>query len=330
MSLSPTRLPRLLICLLSLASLNHLPGLAARSAGASLAETQRRYQLDPSRPVADRVGETPESVMTLFDEPGQATPTPHALSAEERARFAAALDALPALLRGTLSQRLRRVSFLDGMPNTALTSTVNPGEAERLYDLTIRAGTLHEDAGAWLTWKERTLFDAKDSRLTVSVEAGPLDAIVFVLLHEATHMVDNAEGITPPWMPPGGRGAGPTPTVFTRAAWTDRTVIAPRYRAPLLDAVVFRANGRVLPIADAPALYEALGKTPFASVYASTSWYDDLAELVAVHHWTAVLRQPYRIVVRDGDRTVSSYEPMRSELVRGRLDQLQRFYADGR
>jgi redox-sensitive bicupin YhaK (pirin superfamily) len=36
-------------------------------------------------------------------------------------------------------------SFLDGMPNTAFTSTVNPDEPYKLSDVTIRAGILNQD-----------------------------------------------------------------------------------------------------------------------------------------------------------------------------------------
>ena len=44
--------------------------------------------------------------------------------------------------------------------------------------------------------------------------------------------------------------------------------------------IVWR-NGRAMPIIHAADLYDALGRTPFISVYASCSSHDDLAELVA-------------------------------------------------
>jgi hypothetical protein len=55
-------------------------------------------------------------------------PTAQALTEEERRELAAAFAALPSLHRPILRGRLRGVSFLDGMLNTALTSTVNPDE----------------------------------------------------------------------------------------------------------------------------------------------------------------------------------------------------------
>jgi hypothetical protein len=49
----------------------------------------------------------------------------------------------------------------------------------------------------WLTWKKRTCLEAAGSTLSVNVEAGKFDAIVYVLLHEATHVIDFCLGITP-------------------------------------------------------------------------------------------------------------------------------------
>ena len=82
------------------------------------------------------------------------------------------------------------------MPNTALTSTVNPDEPYRLFDLTIRAGVLGETVSEFLTQKERSCYDTAGSSLSVFIEAGTLDAIIHVLLHEATHIVDSSLGIT--------------------------------------------------------------------------------------------------------------------------------------
>ncbi len=67
-----------------------------------------------------------------------------------------------------------------------------------MYNITFRAGMLHETISEWATKKENKLFDrAENSVYTVSIEAGTLDAFIYVLLHEATHVVDAVLKITP-------------------------------------------------------------------------------------------------------------------------------------
>ena len=294
------------------------------------ADAIRRHGLDPASPLDSRVKRTPSTVLEMLKEAGVAAPTGHALTEAERRKLSAAFSALPPLHRRVLGERLRSVSFLDGMPNTALTSTVNPDEPYRLYDITIRASILHEDVSEWLTKKERTCFDAAGSPLSVSVEAGKLDALVYVLLHEATHVVDSSSGITPA-VRSGDQPAGDTPaSAFTEGVWSELTIPSLRYRDPLLERVKFRAGGQALGIDEAEPVYTSLRRTPFVSLYGSRNWYDDLAEYVTLYHLTEVLGQPYRIVIRKEGKEAFAYEPMKSDLVRARVGQMKRFYEDGR
>ncbi len=248
----------------------------------------------------------------------------------ERRKLSSAFAALPPLHRRILDERLRTVSFLDGMPNTALTSTVNPSEPYRLFDITIRAGVFGEDVSGFLTQKERTCFDTAGSSLNVSIEAGTLDAIIYVILHEATHVVDSSLQITAANRP-GDQLADESPaSSFTEGVWSERTIIAPRYRDPLLERVKFRAGGEMLPIDRAEAIYAALRRTPFVSLYGSSNWHDDVAEAVTWYHLTERLEEPSRIVIRDAGKETFAYEPMKSDIVRNRFDQMDRFYEDGR
>ena len=102
--------------------------------------------------------------------------------------------------------------------------------------------------------------------------------------------------------------------------------MASAYANPLRDGLVYRRGGRPIAVSDAHEVYAALQRTPFASLYASSNWHDDVAELVAWHHLTSRMGQPYRIVVRERDQEVLVYEPMASAVVQGRLRLLAPMY----
>jgi len=291
---------------------------------AQRAEALAKYGLDPSTSLESRIGEPPAAVLKAFKDAGT-KPTAHVLTAVERQKVFRAFAALPPLSYRTLRERLRSFSFLDGMPNTALTSTVNPDEPYRLFDLTIRAGILNENVSEFLTKKERTCFKTSNSSLNVHVQGGRLDAIVYVLLHEATHIVDGTLEITPK-IRPGDRLEESSPTPFTKDVWSGRTTLAPQYRNTLLEGVGFYAGGKLLSIDQAEAVYKALSRTPFVSLYGSNNWHDDLAEVVAWYHLTEKLKQPYRIEIRNKQHVIFVYQPMKSRLVRSRFDQMKKFY----
>jgi hypothetical protein len=91
--------------------------------------------------------------------------------------------------------------------------------------------------------------------------------------------------------------------------------------------ISFRRNGRVIPITHAANLYDALGRTPFISVYASCDSHDDLTELVAWTELTVRLHQPYPILISKGGIVMRVIEPAQSNLVQARLKYLSQLTA---
>jgi hypothetical protein len=247
----------------------------------------------------------PASVLKLFIESGRPAPRAHALTRAEQAKVNFVIQSLPPLHQRTLTERLRGLSFLDGMPNTALTSTVNSDEPFRLFDITVNAAILSQNVSEWLTQKERSCFDTSGSALRVSVDAGAkYDALLYV---------PDARPVTP----------------FTEGIWSDLTLPTPAFRHPRRARLRFYSGTGALPVDQAQEVYESLRRTPFASLYGGRNSLDDLAEYVTVYHLTEVLKQPYRIVIRRGDDKVFAYEPMKSDLVRRRIGQMKRFYKGG-
>ncbi|MBD2753094.1 hypothetical protein [Spirosoma validum] len=256
---------------------------------------QPDYPLDSSSTLVSRVQPATTTVLQMFRDAGM-SPIEHRLTEDEQKKIAAAFSALPPLHQRILKGRLRSINFLDNMPNTALTSTVNPSGTHKLFDITFRAEILNQDVSEWLTWKELTCFDTTGSTLRVSIQAGHLSAFQYVLLHEATHVVDGTLDITPDYALATGQPLpGSLATDFIANVWTQHTVVASAYKSTLLDGIVFRKGGKPLPISQASQIYQALKQTPFVSLYGRSSWHEDLAEYVTVYHFTQTLGQPFTI-----------------------------------
>jgi hypothetical protein len=225
---------------------------------------------------------------------------------------------LTPLQREVLQKRLRAIYFIDGMPNNALTFADGGSTAEPTFSIAVRSGALNETISELVTRKERTLFNNSGSEWSVTVDAGTLNAMVYVLLHEATHIVDYSMGTTPDSGPPSCNYP------LVSGIWRDRITPVDTYKLPILMSISYRQNGRAMPVSDAPSLYDALEHTPFVSVYASSNWHDDLAELVAWTELTGRLHQPYRIVISKGATIIRVIEPARSSLVQMRVKDLEK------
>ena len=280
------------------------------------------YAQVPNSDLAKRVLIAPESVFKLFRE-AEMNPVNHELTAVERAKVEKAFAILPPLYQKILKGHLHSISFMDNMPNTALTSPVESPDSIKMFNITFRAGILNETISEWATQKEYTCYDrSANPDFEISIEAGRLDAIQYVLLHEATHVLDAVLNITPH---PEERGALVDPTPYTKGIWYKMNVPTKPFIDSLLEKTRFR-SGKTLPIAMAPEIYKALHKTPFASLYGMASWFEDLAELVTIYHLSKKMNQPFRVVVKKKDLELIKFEPIKSKGVKKRLAQLAFFY----
>ena len=222
---------------------------------------------------------------------------------------------------------MRSLSFLDGMPNTALTSCLNPDEPYRLFHFTIRAGIFRENVSEWTTKKERTCYDASGSPLSVWVDAGKGDSIAYVLLHEATHIVDGVLRITPDYLSRDQASGEVMPTEFTKGIWSKLTLPAPRYRDPLIKGPCLTPAARSClsqrrrlstpPCAGPRSRRRCMPATPGATISPSSS-----RSITGPRCSSSLTGSRYE---RRAKRSCE-YEPMKSELVRSRFNLMKQFY----
>ena len=285
--------------------------MAQRQVGvADLQATERET------PLKGRIKTAPQSLLSRFEDDLHVKLSPHPVTPSERLILAEALAQLAPLQRQVLERHLHAIYFIDGLPNNALTFPEEGKATETMYSIAVRAGALHETVSELVTRKERTLFDTTGSDMSVTVNAGHLNAMVYVMLHEGTHIVDFSVGATPD----AAHRAGDYPLVSS--VWRDPHTPVDEYRQPILMNIFWR-TGRTLPVAEAADLYDALGRTPFISVYASCDSHDDLAELLAWPELTARLQQPYRILISKGENVIRVVEPAKSRLVKARVKYLR-------
>lgn len=275
------------------------------------------YKNDPS----GRIDIAPESVFKNFREAGM-NPVNRNLTAGQKEKVSKAFALLPPLHQRILKQHLQSISFMDNMPNTALTSPVDSKGGAKLFNITFRAGLLDETISEWASWKENTCFEKNDTTYKVRVEGGNMDAVIYVLMHEATHIVDAVMEITPH---PADKNSVAQSTEFTKGVWQKMNIPDEKYIDPLLEQTRFR-SGKTLPTSLAPEVYRKLAQTPYPSLYATAAWFEDIAELATIYHLTTRLRQPFQVIVTKNRVELARFEPMNSELVRKRLNQLAIFY----
>lgn len=218
----------------------------------------------------ERVGAPSALAMETFQKAGMLEVQPHALTKDEQLKIENALVALPSLHKRVLLDKLDRIAFVDGIPGEG-TGLTSPGEHPGHFDITLRASLINETLSDFLTTKERRDFSNAGSEAAVTVEGQGVSALQYVVLHESTHVLDRTCHITANSNSP-----------FVAGIWADSRKLSASLSSSVLNTTYFR-TGKPLDIEKAPAVYDALSKSPFVSLYSTAASAEDFAELVAWH-----------------------------------------------
>ncbi len=254
-----------------------------------------------------RIAPPHDETVAAYRQSGAVDASAHPLTDQEWTLVEGAIAELPPLHRDVLERHLARLSFIDAPSSagTALTRASEGPDGGALFDITIRADVLDKSLGEFLTEKESMLFADDGSGHSVRLSAGRAPALTYLLLHEATHVVDRTFGISTEMRP------------FS-ALWVDYRDLAAPYATGPMGVTTYR-RGQRIPLAESPELYEALRASPFVSLYSTASAGEDLAELAA---WSHLSRSnvPLTVEVRDATgRAVVTVEPLRSPAVQARF-----------
>ncbi len=292
--------------------------LALTGVDHALAKSDTRYapgrsaSLDTASRLRERITPPSDETIAAYRQAGAVNAQAHRLTEREWALVERAIEDLPPLHRQILERRLGRLSFIDAPSSTgtALTRAYDGADGGVLFEITLRADVLDTTLSEFLTRKEAALFTDDGSGYSVHVLAGATPALSYLLLHEATHVVDQDLGLSTDIRP-------------FAALWTGYRDLAETYAAGPMGTSVYR-RGPPIPMSQGPALYRALAASPFVSLYATASAGEDLAELSAWSTLSARCGIPLTIEVRDAaGRPVVTVEPLASPAVQNRFATLE-------
>lgn len=309
-------IPALLV-LLALAACAHRSPWAARAQTPALELS--RYNFDPETPLTERVTDPPGFVLDYLREmDGRPDYAPHRLGDDEKMLVRRYMERLPQGYRKILQERMLGLYFVDNFLGSGFTEFVSDGRGPVYSFMVMNPKVLNTKLSDWLSEKVRTAFSPDTDRVEIAVDCGTYaPALAWVLLHEATHAADYAESFTP-YVEPALwdlQGKPDRKSPFTQGIWKAYALPAADTGWPYAGKVRFYGLGKgpELPLSRAPEVYAALGKTPFASLYATQNWAEDLAEQMAFFHLTQSLGVPYTIRVKKDGKTVVALSPFADE-----------------
>lgn len=267
------------------------------------------YAFDPASPLEERIGEMPQALLEHYraddKRPGYAS---YRLSPAEQALFSEYLALLPPVYGRVLRERCVGIYFLDGLIGNGITNWLAGPDGKVYFHITLNPAGFGKTISETLTERERSCFRPRTG-WDLAVDAGDkYKGLLYTLLHEATHGVDYAAGISPrtdDTMPPYYWPDEPVANLFFYKRWEDYSVPLKKYDFPGRAKVTFYGlgGGPLLDMDEALGVYQGLVNGGFISVYASRSWSESLADMATFAILTGRLGQPYDIRLKTPGQT---------------------------
>jgi hypothetical protein len=291
----------------------------------------KNYTFDPESNLISRVTEAPVFVLTHLRElDNRQDYTSYIPDKRETRIIQHYLNLLPELTTDVLSERLLGIYFINNLLGSGLTDWVINGKGDFYIFMVFNPETLKSNISKWLTYRENSCFLRDNRDISISLNCGRrFNGFLYVLLHESTHAVDYVKNITP-YVEEGLKRMGQyrgESTMFTRGIWKEISLPENSYEFSHRKSITFYGvKGPKINISDSIEVYRELSKTPFVSLYGSTSWAEDIAEFIFFYHLTEKLKEPYSINIYNKKRLIFTLEPMKSPLVSKRILSIGKFY----
>lgn len=295
------------------------------------AKNFENYTFDPNSSIASRLKETPDLILNyLMKMDSTDNYSSYSLSEDENEMFLEYYKQLPAMNKRIMDEKLIGTYFVNNLYGSALADYVISEDLELYNILIINPETMKHTMSEWLTYRENSCF--RNSNNQIEVECGEAyTGLLYVLLHESTHLVDYNLSLTPFTEYSSFKALNmkfDRSNIFYKEYWDNYSEPKIKYKKEFMKDITFYNlnDGPKLDFKNAESIYDDLLTTPFISVYSCMSWAEDLAELATWYHLTEKMSQPYTIKIIDQNGMLKRINPLDNELLQERLSVLDQLY----
>jgi len=280
--------------------------------------------IDLSTPVEDRIQTASADVISwlvAFDMGD--TYRPYMPTMNEKRLFAEYVQLLPEAYRRVMREKVIAIFFIDDFEGGGMTMPDFDKKGNMFLILFFNPEILRRSLSEWINIRENSYFN-DNAGIDLIIECGgDYYALIHTLMHEASHIYDYYNHVTPFTEPELREKRSPAKTGFTDAVWENHGQPLMSYDFPYREELYAWGLGPVQRKVLAMDIYRSLSQTPFASLYGSQNWAEDFAEHSTWYFLEKDLNITYRVrVIKNpglGNEENFVYEPLSYPLVRERF-----------
>ncbi len=288
------------------------------------------YKFDPNSTIDSRIQVIPDSTLKLLMEFDQRNDyQPYMPTISEMKMFTEYYRIIPSLNRKIMQTSLVRIYFIKNFLGAGMADYVLSEDRKVYAILYINPQVFTTGISEWITYRENSMFIKSDD-IHLNINCGKkYTALMYIMLHETSHIVDYVQPRTPFVEPDFARiqGLSGNMTPFVEGIWDSYNVIDKKMgiseNKELHPYGIFPAS---IDASSIPLFYKKLSHAPIMSANSARNWAEDFADTITFYHLTKKLNQPYIITISEKGKTDVVYEPMNLSQPSARLNVIYGMY----
>jgi len=291
----------------------------------------KNYSFNPYSDIISRIKPVPAGhLKKLMDLDKRKDYSSYRPSRYELRLFREYFNQLPALNKKTMMETTVAIYFVKNFLGGGMSDFVAGHDNKVFTIMYINPEIFSKSFSQWITYRESSAFKRGDGTIRLDINCGKkYNALMYILIHESSHLVDYVYNINPYVEPSSADvfGIKPNAKSFTEGVWEDYKYPVSQYAFDDVDKLSFYGlSEATVPDTKIVSMYESLRKTPFVSLYGCKNWAEDFADSLTFYHLTQKLKQPYVVTVYKNNKPVMTFSPVKNALVKERWDILEIIY----
>ena len=271
-------------------------------------------------PIEEKILTIPTTIINLLNEMDNVdTYSSYELNHGEKQLFMDYFDFLPLKYRNIITEKVVGIYFVKNFLGGGMTLPVFDNNGNMYMVLYFNPEILHQNISNWINFRDNSVFINNGSEISIMVECfSKYYALLHTLVHEACHIYDYYNSITPFTEKFLKNDQTRFPTDFVRDVWADYDKPIDKFDYMDRENISFYDLGERISINNAMRIFDTLRNTPFTSLYGSKTRAEDFAEAFTWYYLNKYFETDYITIIFENDEPLMIYDMDENDLVKGR------------
>lgn len=236
----------------------------------------------------------------------------------EKELFINYYNLIPIKYQDIISKNVLGIYFINNFLGGGMTLSVFDNKEKMYIVLFFNPDILNQNITNWINYRDNSIFsDNEEINIMVNCNS-EYKALIHTLLHEASHIYDFCNFVTPYTEKFQKNKQTIFPTDFIKGIWDDFDEPKNEYNYKNRENISFYDLGKRIDKMNAIEIYSSLKTTPFSSLYASKTWAEDFAECFTWYYLKNYCETDYTTEIIQGNKTIFIYNPNDNDLIQSR------------